>query len=90
VRHQAGEKAMKTVKLTRAQARVLQTLSRKDINTIRKHPEIVSAAKELLRTCKRVLRRIEAIPEYASRRKRQTAYRRIAGLCRKAIEKAEA
>ncbi|MCW5605032.1 MAG: hypothetical protein KIT18_10860 [Burkholderiales bacterium] len=81
---------MKNVKLTRSQQKAVQALSRKDINTIRKHPEIVSAARDLLRACRKILKHVEAIPEYASRRKRQTAYKRIAGLCRRAIERAEA
>lgn len=80
---------MKTVKVTRSQFRVLQVLSRKDINTIRKHPAIVSAAKELLRTCRKVVKRVKAIPDHASRRKRRTAYRKITTLCEKAISKIE-
>jgi hypothetical protein len=35
-----------------------------------------------------VIKRIEAIPEHASRRKRQTAYKRVLRVCRKAIDKA--
>lgn len=80
---------MKTVKLNQARYKALQTLSRKDINTLHKYPGIVIAARHLLRACKRVIKRVESIPEYASRRKRQTAYRRIVSLCQKAIEKAE-
>ena len=79
---------MKKVKVTRAQFRALQQLSRKDINTIRKNPGIVAAAKDLLRACRRVIKRIEAIPEHASRRKRATAYKRVLHVCRKAIDKA--
>ena len=80
---------MKTVKVTRSQYKALQSLSRKDTNTIRKHPGIVATARELLRVCRKVVKRIEAIPDHASRRKRRTAYRKIAALCRKAIAKAE-
>jgi hypothetical protein len=79
---------MKTVKLSQGQYKALQALSRKDINTLRRHPGIVSAARQLLRACRRVIRRVESLPEYASRRKRQTAYRHIASVCQKAIEKA--
>ena len=80
---------MKSVKVTRSQYKVLQTLSRKDINTLRKHPAIVSAAKDLLHAARKVVKRVEAIPEHASRRKRRTAYRKIVTLCEKAIGKAE-
>lgn len=79
---------MKKIRVTRAQFRALQQLSRKDINTLRKNPGIVAAAKELLRACRKVIRRIEAIPEHASRRKRATAYKRVVRICRKAVEKA--
>ena len=44
---------MKSVKVTRSRSKVLQTLSRKDINTLRKHPAIVSAAKDLLQAAAR-------------------------------------
>ncbi len=80
---------MKSVKVTRAQYKLLQSLSRKDINTLRKHPEIVAAAKDLLHACRKVVKRVEAIPEHASRRKRRTAYRKIVAVCEKAIVKAE-
>jgi hypothetical protein len=80
---------MKSVKVTRSQYKVLQTLSRKDINTLRKHPAIVSAAKDLLRAARKVVKRVESIPEHASRRKRRTAYRKIVAVCEKAIGNAE-
>ena len=80
---------MKTIKVTRAQYRALEALSRKDINTIRKHPSIVSAAKDLLKACRKVLKRIESISDHASRRKRRTAYRKIAAVCQKAIARAQ-
>jgi hypothetical protein len=79
---------MKKIKVTRAQHRALQQLSRKDINTIRKNPGIVAAAKDLLRVCRKVIKRIEAIPEHASRRKRATAYKRVLHICRRAIDRA--
>ena len=81
---------MKKIKVTRAQFEALQQLSRKDINTIRKNPGIVAAAKELLRACHKVIKRIESIPEHASRRKRHTAYKRVLRICRKAIDQAAA
>jgi hypothetical protein len=80
---------MKSVKVTRAQQKVLQALSRKDIRIIRKNPSIVSAARDLLRACRKILKRVEAIPEHASRRKRRTAYKKIAVACEKAIARAE-
>ena len=80
---------MKSVKVTRGQHRVLQNLTRKDVRTLRKYPRVLAESKLLLRTCKKVIKRIEAIPEYASRRKRQTAYKRVIRMCRKAIESVE-
>lgn len=80
---------MKTVKVTRSQQKVLQILSRNDINTIRKHPGIVSAAKDLVRACRKVVKRVSAISDHASRRKRRTAYRKIVAACEKAIDRAE-
>jgi hypothetical protein len=63
-------------------------LSRKDINIIRRHPQLVSAARDLLKACRKVVKRVEALSEYASRRKRRTAYKKIIAVCEKAIERA--
>jgi len=79
---------MKTVKVTRSQYKALQQLSRKDINTLRKHPQLVSAARDLVRACRKVVKRVEGLSEYASRRKRRTAYKKIIAVCEKAIDKA--
>ena len=80
---------MKTIKVTRSQYKALQALSRKDINTIRRYPSLVAGARELLKACRKVIQRVEKIPEHASRRKRRTAYRKLTALCEKAIAKAE-
>ena len=80
---------MKTIKVTRGQYQVLQNLSRKDVATLRKYPKIVAESKRLLRACKGVIKKIEAIPVHANRRKRQTAYKRIIGICQKAIDPVE-
>ena len=85
----ATRAGMKTVRVTRSQYEALQTLSRRDINTIRKHPAIVTAARDLLRACRKVVKRIKAISDHASRRKRRTAYRKIVALCEAAIARAE-
>jgi hypothetical protein len=79
---------MKSIKVTRAQYKALQYLSRKDINTIRKHPQLVGAARDLLKACRKVVKRVEGLSEYASRRKRHTAYKKIVAVCEKAIERA--
>ena len=79
---------MKTVKVTRAQYKALQYLSRRDINTIRKHPQLVGAARDLLKACRKVVKRVESLTEYASRRKRKTAYKKIIAVCEKAIARA--
>ena len=79
---------MKAIKVTRTQYKALQQLSRRDINTIRKHPQLVGAARDLLKTCRKVVKRVEALSEYASRHKRRTAYRKIIAACEKAIARA--
>ncbi len=80
---------MKSVKVTGAQQKVLQILTRKDIAAIRRNPKLVAGAKHLLLACKRTIKKVEEIPQYASRKKRETAYRRIVVLCRKAIDQVE-
>jgi hypothetical protein len=80
---------MKTIKVTHAQYRVLQSLTRKDIRLLKKHPKIIAESHQLLRACKKVIKRIEGISEYASRRKRQTAYKRIIVICQKSIDLVE-
>lgn len=80
---------MKTVKVTRGQYQVLQKLDRSDIGILRKYPEILAASRQLLRTCKKVIRKIEDLPEHANRKKRATAYRKIVSLCQKAIDSVE-
>ncbi|MCX7140684.1 MAG: hypothetical protein NT123_06170 [Proteobacteria bacterium] len=80
---------MKTVKVTGAQFKVLQILTRKDVSAIQRNPKLVAGSKHLLLACKKTIRKIEDIPQYASRKKRDTAYRRIVALCRKAIDQVE-
>jgi hypothetical protein len=80
---------MVNVKITRAQSRILQNLTRKEIATLRKYPKILKESRELLRACKKVIKKVGEIPEHANRRKRQTAYKRIAGICQKAIDLVE-
>jgi hypothetical protein len=80
---------MKTIKVTHAQYRVLQSLTRKDVRLLKKHPKIIAESHQLLRACKKVIKRIEGISEYASRRKRQTAYKRIIVICQKSIDLVE-
>lgn len=81
---------MKTIKVTNAQRQVLEILSRRDLNTIRKNPKLVAGAKHLLIACKKTVKKLEAIPEYANKKKRATAYRRIIAVCTEAIEKTRA
>jgi tRNA threonylcarbamoyladenosine modification (KEOPS) complex Cgi121 subunit len=81
--------AMKNVKVTGAQHKVLQILSRKDVSAIQRNPKVVAGAKHLLLACKKTIKKVEEIPQYASRKKRETAYRRIVALCRKAIDAVE-
>jgi hypothetical protein len=77
---------MKTVRVTRGQYHVLQNLTRKEVATLKKYPRILVESKRLLRACKKVIEKLEEIPEHANRRKRQTAYKRIVGFCQKAID----
>jgi hypothetical protein len=46
---------MKTIKVTHAQHRALQTLTRKDISLLKKYPKILAESRQLLRTCKKVI-----------------------------------
>ncbi len=80
---------MKNVMITRAQRHALELLSRKDIALIRKNPNLVAGAKHLLVACKKIIKKVESIPEYSGRKKRETAHKRIVVLCRKAIDKVE-
>ncbi len=82
-------KTMKSVKITGAQHKALEILSRKDIAAIRKNPKLVPGAKHLLLACKKTIKKIGEIPHYASRTKRETAYKRIVMLCKKAIDSIE-
>jgi len=77
---------MKNMKVTGAQQKVLQILSRKDIYAIQRNPKLVAGSKHLLLACKKTIKKIEDIPQYTSRKKRETVYRRIVALCRKAID----
>ena len=81
---------MKTLKVSRGQHQVLQTLTRKDFSALRKHPRLLSESKHLLRAFKNIIKNMEDIPEHASRRKRKTKYKRIVTICRKAIDLFEA
>jgi hypothetical protein len=81
---------MKTLKVSRAQHQVLQTLTRKDFSALRKHPRLLSESKHLLGAFENIIKNIEDIPEHASRRKRKTKYKRIVNICRKAIDFFEA
>ena len=80
---------MKPNMLTRGQKQALQLLSRSDLAAIRRNPNLVSGSKHLLMACKKVIKKIEGLPRHASQNKRETAYKRVLELCRKAIEKAE-
>jgi len=77
---------MKTVRVTRGQYHVLQNLTRKEVATLKKYPRILVESKQLLRACKKVIEKLEEIPEHANRRKRQTAYKRITEICQKTID----
>lgn len=76
-------------KLTRTQIRVLQNLTRKEMATLKRYPKILKESRELLRACKKVIKRVGEIPAHANRRKRQTAYNRIIDICQQAIDRVE-
>jgi hypothetical protein len=79
---------MKNIKVTRAQRQVLELLSQQDINAIRKNPKLVAGAKHLLVACKKIAKKVEDMPQYAGRKRRETMSRRIIDICNKAIQKA--
>jgi hypothetical protein len=80
---------MVTAKLTRSQYRILQNLTRKEVSTLKKYPKILAESRQLLRACKKVIKKINEIPEHANKRKRQTAYKRISNICQKAVDLVE-
>jgi len=80
---------MITVKLTRGQFRILQGLTRKEVGTLKKYPKILTESRELLRACKKIIKKVGEIPEHANKRKRQTAYKRIINVCQKAVDRVE-
>ncbi len=80
---------MKSLKVSRTQYEVLQALTRRDIAVLRKYPNIFAESKQLLRAFKSVIKKIEDIPEHASRRKRKTAHKRVVAICKKAIDRIE-
>ena len=80
---------MKTVKVTRGQFQMLQRLTRKEVGTLKKYPKILLESKQLLRTCKKVIKKIESLPEHANKHKRQTAYKRIVTICQQAGDAVE-
>jgi len=80
---------MKTLKVSNAKYKVFQSITRKDLNALKKHPNIIGKGRALLKACKKVIKQIEAIPQYANSRKRQTAYKRIVKVCQKAVDLAE-
>ena len=53
---------MKNVKVTGAQYKVLQILSRKDISAIHRNPKLVPGAKHLLLACKKTIKKLEDDP----------------------------
>lgn len=79
---------MRSMRVTRGQKDVLPLLSRRDIAALRKHPGLVAVSRNLVSACKRIISEVEAIPEYSSRKKRATAYRRIVELAQKALRNA--
>ena len=80
---------MKTLKVSHAKYKVFEAISRKDFNALKKHPDIIGRGRVLLKACRKVIKQVEAIPQYANSRKRQTAYKRIVKVCQKAIDLAE-
>jgi hypothetical protein len=78
---------MRSIKVTAGQYRALQKLTRKDVGTLKKYPKILAEARHLLRACRKVIKRIEAIPEHANRRKRATAYKHVIKICEDAIDR---
>ena len=80
---------MKSMPVTRAQRQALQALSARDLAALRRNPKLVSGAKHLLVACQKVIRKIEKIPHHAGQKRRDSAYRGIVEMCRKAIDKVE-
>ena len=56
---------------------------------LRANPQLLAGSKHLLVACKKVIKKLEAIPRGAGHKRREGAYQRIIVMCQKAIEKAE-
>ena len=80
---------MKSMMVTRAQKQALQLLSNRDIAALRRNPKLLSGSKHLLAACKKVIKKLEHIPSHAGSKRRETAYKRIVEMCKKAIDKVE-
>jgi len=80
---------MKSLKVSRTHYDILQALTRRDIAVLRKYPNILTESKQLLRAFKSVIKKIEDIPDHASKRKRKTAHKRVVAICKKAIGRVE-
>lgn len=80
---------MKSLKVSRSQYPVLQSLNRKDIAVLRRYPRILAETKAVIRAFKSVIKKLEGLPEHASRRKRKTAHKRVIAICKKAVERVE-
>jgi len=80
---------MKSMMVTRAQKQALQLLSNRDIAALRRNPKLLSGSKHLLAACKKVIKKLENIPPHAGHKRRETAYKRIVEMCKKAIDKVE-
>jgi len=80
---------MKTVKLSPRQIEILRSLAPRDMRTLRKYPSLLREGRLLIKACKKVIKQVEALHQYANARKRETAYKRIIKVCEKAIERVE-
>ncbi len=80
---------MANMQVTRAQKQALQLLSSRDLSALRKNPQLLAGSKHLLVACKKVIKKLEKIPRHAGHKRRETAYKRIAEMCQKAIDKVE-
>jgi len=78
---------MHPVMLTRAQKDVLKLLTRQDLQAIRKNPHLVSGARHLAAACKKIIKKVETLPKYSGRKRRETAHGRIVRIAQRALDK---
>ena len=63
---------MRTIRLSSRQYELLRSFSSRDLHTLRKRPQLLRESKHLIKTCNKVIKRVEQLHQYSNARKRET------------------